>query len=71
MTVQDIIKLLHSSEEITLYDVDINGWRTGVITKDYIPPAYMDWEVTGLTTDMDGSSPVLELGIRSIKEQVL
>lgn len=64
MTVRDVIKLLHSSEELTLYDVSINSWRTGVLTKEYIPPVYLDWEVVGLMLDMDGNNPVLELGIK-------
>lgn len=64
MTVLDAVRLLSADEEITLYDVNINAWRTGVISKDYIPPAYLDWEVVGLQTDLDGSTPVLELDIK-------
>lgn len=64
MTVQEAVKLLSYNEKITLYDADMNTWRTGVVTKDYIPPAYLDWEVVSLQLDMDGSSPVLELDIK-------
>mgnify|MGYP007037125995 CR=1 FL=1 len=64
MTVRDITKFLRTDEELTLYDVAINSWRTGVITKEYIPPAYLDWEMWGIQTDLDGSTPVLELDIK-------
>ena len=70
MTVRDIIKLLRTDEEITLYDVVNNTWRTGMITKEYIPTVYLDCEVIGLQTDtsMCGSTTVLELGIRQMED---
>ena len=64
MTVADAIKYLRHTEKITLYDVDQSGCRTGAITKEYIPPAYLDWEMWGIQTDLDGSTPVLELDIK-------
>ena len=64
MIVRDVIKLLRIDEEITLYDADINTWRTGRLTKEYVPPAYLDWEVVGLQTDMHITTPVLELDIK-------
>ena len=64
MTVSDIIKLLRADEEITLYDAALHTWRSGVLGIEYIPPAYLDWEVVGIQTDMEGSHPVLELDIK-------
>lgn len=68
MTVQGATRLLRTDEEIALYDVDINAWRTGVVTKEYIPPVYLDWEVVALQTEMDGSTPILEFDIRPNEE---
>ena len=64
MKVSDITKLLRTDELLTLYDIEANGWRTGVITKEYIPPAYLDWEMWGLQTDATDSTPVIELDIK-------
>ena len=70
MTVRDIVKLLRTDEEITLYDVANNTWRTGMITKEFIPATYIDWEVVGLQTDtnMYGSATVLELDIKQMED---
>ena len=68
MTVRDAVRLLRIDEEITLYDVDIGAWRSGRITKEYIPPAYLDWEVVGLQTDIHITTPVIELDIRPKEE---
>ena len=65
MTVADVIKYLRDTEKITLFDVDQSGWRVGAITKDYIPPVYLTWEVVGLQLDWyDLDTPVLELDIK-------
>ena len=64
MIVRDVIKLLRIDEEITLYDADMNTWRTGRLTKEYLPPAYLDWEVVGIQIDMHITTPVLELDIK-------
>ena len=70
MTVRDIVELLRPDEEITLYDVSNNTWRAGMITKEFIPATYLDWEVIGLQTDtnMYGSTTVLELDIKQMED---
>lgn len=68
MTVQEAVKFIRDEEEITLYDANINAWRTGVVTKEYIPPTYLAWKVVAIQTDMDGSTPVLELSIKPNEE---
>ena len=64
MTVRDAVKLLRTDEEIALYDVNMGAWRSGILTKEYIPPVYLDYEVVALQIDMDGSIPVLEFDIK-------
>ena len=67
MTVTEAVSYLRTKEKITLYDVDQSCWRSGAITKDYIPPIYLTWEVVSLLLDWcDIDTPVLELGIKPV-----